>query len=610
MSTRTILTQNTRRIGTTRFVVVATMVLALAGVVPVAAEATERPTDDFRGTYALDDGRILTMIGTARSSDFELDGVQVGLRSDGDDRFVASDDPGEVITVVRGADGSVVGIELAVPGEPVLTGERVTLYTEEPVAFTGPGAELAGTLLLPEGPGPHPMVVIVHGAEFGTREKYRLMATHFARRGVAALIYDRRGTGESEGSFAGASFDVLAADALAAVAAMRSRETIDADRVGLLGFSQGGWVIAMAALESDEVAFLIPVSASGFTPAAAAAWLSGNLLALRGLDERSTSIAARGWRMMYSSLQLVERGIMPPIPHVPGFWFHSLDPYLESADLWAPVRQPVLGIWGETDCQVPAVESAQALLGALRAGGNQDHTLRVLAGASHGIHLVEPCAHELGGMHHHGARSAYAPGFLEGPAEWIHSRETPRASSSLTLPETATESPLGWHQDPGVDAPWYGTLLVQMLALTVLLLAFGGVALAWVGSMTFGRRRLASTEPWTRNFAGFGAVAGFVGVVLALGGIAELLTLGDVHADFVWGGPEVDGVSPMLAAAAAVITTSIVLLGAAGMLEWVGRAGGQNDRRIPRRTIVAVAAGVMLAAWAGSWGVLSLPPIA
>src|SRR5690606_25061180 len=97
------------------------------------------------------------------------------------------------------------------------------------IRFEGRGAALAGELVLPGGPGPHPAAVLLQGTGGGTRPYLRAHADAFAAEGVAAFIFDRRGEGDSTGEH-NMDVEVLAADALAAVAAVRSRPEIDARR--------------------------------------------------------------------------------------------------------------------------------------------------------------------------------------------------------------------------------------------------------------------------------------------------------------------------------------------------------------------------------------------
>jgi dienelactone hydrolase len=132
------------------------------------------------------------------------------------------------------------------------------------VHFANGEVTLAGTLLRPDVDAPVPAVVLIHGSGQEDRGSLRYYADIFVRNGYAALIYDKRGVGESQGdpeAWRHFSFDELAGDAAAAVRFLAGREDIDADRIGLFGASQGGWVAPLAATRSN-VAFMVLLSAS------------------------------------------------------------------------------------------------------------------------------------------------------------------------------------------------------------------------------------------------------------------------------------------------------------------------------------------------------------
>src|SRR5262249_55498938 len=131
---------------------------------------------------------------------------------------------------------------------------------EEAVVFHNGAVRLAGTLLLPRTDKPVPAVVFVHGAAYHDREDNREEAEFFARRGIAALIYDKRGCGASTGDWTAASQFDLAEDALAAIRLLKGRPEIDKRHLGLWGMSQGAGVIPLAAVRSPDIAFLIAVS--------------------------------------------------------------------------------------------------------------------------------------------------------------------------------------------------------------------------------------------------------------------------------------------------------------------------------------------------------------
>ena len=66
---------------------------------------------------------------------------------------------------------------------------------QEEVRFQNGQVTLAGTLYVPSGSGPHPAVIFIHGSGDDSRETYRYYADILARRGIAVLIYDKRGVG-------------------------------------------------------------------------------------------------------------------------------------------------------------------------------------------------------------------------------------------------------------------------------------------------------------------------------------------------------------------------------------------------------------------------------
>jgi dienelactone hydrolase len=125
---------------------------------------------------------------------------------------------------------------------------------------------LSGTLVMPQATRPLPVIVFVQGAGPETRHASLFLAEYFAQRGVAALIYDKRGAGESSGDWKHASFEALASDVEAIVNSLGRQPGIDAHRIGLLGSSQGGWIAPMAALHLPNVAFVIVKSAAAVTP--------------------------------------------------------------------------------------------------------------------------------------------------------------------------------------------------------------------------------------------------------------------------------------------------------------------------------------------------------
>lgn len=128
------------------------------------------------------------------------------------------------------------------------------------VGFESRGAELSGTLKVPTAEGSHPALVWVHGSGREHRDTTAPFFTDLVDARFAVFTFDKRGVGKSQGRCCPLDFDLLADDVIAAVDALRSRDDIDDDRIGLLGLSQGGWIIPVAATKSGAVSFAVVLS--------------------------------------------------------------------------------------------------------------------------------------------------------------------------------------------------------------------------------------------------------------------------------------------------------------------------------------------------------------
>lgn len=552
---------------------------------------------DVRGVYRFDDGDELTLFGTQLRPRYELAATAVELVRDTPDRFSASADQSDRIELER-SNGRVTGLVHHRADGSVEFAERTELFVERDVEFTSSGADLAGTVFVPTSPGPHPAVVIVHGAERSTRETYRLLATHYARRGVAALIYDKRGLGASTGDVASATFDDLTDDALAGAELMRSHPDVDARRVGIAGFSQGGWLAALAADRDPEVGFVVAYSASGFSPADQNAWLYGNMLAIRGLDRRTVGIADRTARMLYSTVDLVDAGVMPSIPHVPGFWFHALDLHLDTAALWERVDQPVLAIWGANDCQVPAHDSARVIARALAAGGNPAHQLVVVADADHGLTVAGPCEHELG-LHHHDGAMGYVPEYLAAGATWIRSLEAGESDVSVVISDRTRHPDLAWHQLPPAPAPWHATAAVQLPMMLLLPIGFIVVSVAALVPRRRRRRTMVDDDRITSRLRWALILGGFATLLVGTAALIEITALGDLLALLVVGNGPISGTTPLLLVAGLVTTATTIAAGlfAARLVRHRRRGDGSTNRLDGW----VLALGTATVAWGWTW---------
>lgn len=136
-------------------------------------------------------------------------------------------------------------------------------FTTNNVKFVSNGDTLAGTILKPD--HPFAALVIVHGS--GQEKRMMEFATLLANNGIAVLTYDKRGVGESGGVYAGpevgtnnvdsANLRLLSLDASVAANTLLANLSNNHIPLGLIGGSQAGWIIPLAAKMNRNIRYMV-----------------------------------------------------------------------------------------------------------------------------------------------------------------------------------------------------------------------------------------------------------------------------------------------------------------------------------------------------------------
>lgn len=277
-------------------------------------------------------------------------------------------------------------------------------YDSVDIAFDDGAVRLAGTLCIPRSSGRHPAVVILQGSGGETRwGTNRFIADRFARLGIAALVYDKRGSGASTGDWRSSSYDDLARDALAAIDLLASRSDIDPKRIGLHGHSEGGIIAPIAAVQAPtKVAFIVAedtvagmvrdqdvyrvshaIRQAGFTDAEIQQAMGLYLLMLdvacgrkayRELESASQPVRDQKW---YEWLGI------PPADSYLWSWYPKIG-NLDSLVFWKQVHVPVLLVYGELDQLVPVDETLTRIEASLDAA-RTPYTAIIVPGAQHNL---------------------------------------------------------------------------------------------------------------------------------------------------------------------------------------------------------------------------------
>ena len=138
-----------------------------------------------------------------------------------------------------------------------LGGQHTFAVKSESFTFESGGNELVATLHLPTADGPHGVVVIVPGdgpndVEPGILPVWESLASA----GYATVEWNKPGVGDSTGNWLDQNMDDRADEVADVIEALDDRDDLDTDDLGVIGISQGGWVIPLVA-DSVDVDFFV-----------------------------------------------------------------------------------------------------------------------------------------------------------------------------------------------------------------------------------------------------------------------------------------------------------------------------------------------------------------
>lgn len=297
---------------------------------------------------------------------------------------------------------------------------------------------LRGSLLLPEGTHRVPCVVLTHGSDPAIRQQYRHLADFFLAKGIAAFTYDKRGCGESTGTYVEApDLTIPAQDLIACVERVRKHPRVDASRLGVWGISQGGWVAPLAASRSKAIRFVIMISGPSISPMQQNLFDKANQLRAAGVDEptvekitglrklvwtylatgKGQAEASAAWaeaktqpwfKHLQNEAPMGNRDLILKHPRMVQFAPHARydpEPALRKLSV------PVLAIYGSADTIVPAARCERLMKQFFAGDRRRLLTTRIFKEADHGIRMT----------HNNGERR-FAPGYWELVTKWTSER--------------------------------------------------------------------------------------------------------------------------------------------------------------------------------------------
>lgn len=249
-------------------------------------------------------------------------------------------------------------------------------FSEKQVAIGEGEWELPGTLTLPEGEGPFPAIVLVHGSgasdrdeTFGPNKPFKDIAWGLATRGISVLRYPKRAyqypkkITELENQTV---YVEAIEDALAAVDTARNQDEIDSENVYVLGHSLGGMLLPRIYNGDTEISGFIALAAPS---GSLAEQILEQVKYLSNLDSEVTEEEKNNIRETKKLVERIQDSSLDPdtpaeeLMGAPGSYWIDLREY-NQLKMAQKIDKPLLILQGERDYQV-TMEDFRAWMSAL-----------------------------------------------------------------------------------------------------------------------------------------------------------------------------------------------------------------------------------------------------
>ncbi len=306
------------------------------------------------------------------------------------------------VSLWAGSDGAL--LRLSVPAQMLeLSREDVasasarttsfSLAADESVRIPASGFTLAASVTKPQGGSRRlPALVLVGGSGPMDRDGYVAgipllgqLARGLVEGGFLVVRYDKRGVGQSGGRSETATLTDYAEDLRAVVRWTEDRDDIDADRVAVVGHSEGAWIAMLAASRDRRIKALALLAAPAISGSELVLEQQRHVLARLNtpdadaqtkiaLQKRINAAASGGGDWTDISPEVRSAADTP--------WFQSFLAF-DPAKVMKDVRQPALVLQGELDTQVPSYHADRLIELAQARKRNVASDVAVVPGINH-----------------------------------------------------------------------------------------------------------------------------------------------------------------------------------------------------------------------------------
>ena len=323
-------------------------------------------------------------------------------------------------------------------------------YEEVALNFSHNSNELSGSLILPKGVDkPSAVAIFVHGdgaLPYDAYGYYRPMWEALAERGVASFSWNKAGVSTSTGNWQNQSMDDRADEVIAAIEALKYHKEIKFNTIGLIGYSQAGWVMPLVASKSDYPDFMVIVSGA-INWMEQGEYLTKTSMTEAGLSQQQIEEALDGdmhistilpgassyenyLEIYEDSYSSVLKTHTPPMS-AERFQFAKLNWQYDARRNLKEIDCPTLAVFGEDDKNVDIANSIEVYQETFAMANKASFDLKVYPSTQHGMlksHYFDEISPDLWTVIKLNVlgSEAFTDGYLEFVADWVVEKSHPQ----------------------------------------------------------------------------------------------------------------------------------------------------------------------------------------
>lgn len=323
-------------------------------------------------------------------------------------------------------------------------------YQEVELNFTHNSNELSGSLILPNSiDKPSLVVLFVHGdgaLQYDAYGYYRPIWESLAEKGIASFSWNKAGVNTSSGDWQKQSMDDRADEVIQAIEAIKYYKDIKFNDIGLMGFSQAGWVMPLVASKSDYPDFMVIVSGA-INWMQQSEYLTKTRLTGEGFSSDQIEAALIGDKHISTLLpsestfedylETYDRSYTPDYKKITSpmtedrFQFVKLNWQYDARRSLKEIDCPTLAIFGEDDSNIDITNSIETYQENFAKAESATFDIKVYPATQHGMlksHYFDEINPDLWSVIKLEilGREAFADGYLEFVSNWVAERSKKR----------------------------------------------------------------------------------------------------------------------------------------------------------------------------------------